>query len=85
MPKIAIGEFVLDRVVDGMSQICSCDLESLTVTQSSSPRSSKWRSVPRILSLALVSPMTLFCRGATSLTLIPKSLALAPTGTHRFD
>lgn len=30
MPKIAIGEFVLDRVVDGMSQICSCGLDSLT-------------------------------------------------------
>jgi hypothetical protein len=85
VPKIAIGEFVLDRVVDGRSQNCSGDLDSLTPNQSSSPRSSKWPSVPRMLSLVLDSPMILFCKGATSLTLIPKSLALAPTGRHWLD
>jgi catalase len=29
VPKIAIGEFVLDRVVDGMNFLYSCDLDLL--------------------------------------------------------
>ena len=83
VPKIPIGEIVLNRTVDGAAIVFILQFLLTLVPQNISLKSNKLHFARLMSSPVSLSPTTLSFKDATSLTLILRLLALGQIGTLR--
>jgi hypothetical protein len=85
VPKIPIGEIVLNRTVDGMPVIFTLQFLLTLSPQNISLKSNRLHFARPMSFLVSLSPTTLFFKDVTSLTSILKLVALGQTGVLRIS